>query len=125
MIGSEILKTVGLAGFEGLLNLLLQKAEGLADFAEILLFMIETLKRGEVARLLCKFFNMADEMDVFAMVTPKPAVFKMFVFDWEIYFRLCEVYRFQNLAGLELPIKHTLNYNNRGLIFKKLQKNHQ
>ena len=67
MIGSEILKTVGLAGLEGLLNLLLQKAEGLADFAEILLFMIETLKRGEVARLLCKFFNMADEMDMFFM----------------------------------------------------------
>ena len=67
MIGSEILKTVGLAGLEGLLNLLLQKAEGLADFAEILLFMIETLKRGEVARLLWKFDNMADEMDMVFM----------------------------------------------------------
>ena len=38
MIGSEILKTVGLVGLEGLLNLLLQKAEGLADFGEILVF---------------------------------------------------------------------------------------
>ena len=38
----------------------------------------------------------------------KPAVVKNFVFDWVLCFRLCEVYRFQNLVGLELPIKHAL-----------------
>ncbi len=43
MIDSEILKTVGLVGLEGLLNLLLQKAEGLADFGEILISISKTL----------------------------------------------------------------------------------
>ena len=36
------------------------------------------------------------------------AVLKNFVFDWEMCFCLCEIYRFQSLVGLELPIKHTL-----------------
>ena len=34
--------------------------------------------------------------------------FEEFVFDWEMYFRFYEVYCFQNLVGLELPIKYTL-----------------
>ena len=38
----------------------------------------------------------------------KPAVLKNFVFDWALCFCLCEVYRFQNLVGLQLPIKHAL-----------------
>ena len=38
----------------------------------------------------------------------KPALLKNFVLAWELCFRLCEVYRFRNLVGLELPIKHTL-----------------
>ena len=42
---------------------------------------------------------------VFARMNLKPAVLKNFVFDWEMCFRLCEVYRFQNWVGLELPIK--------------------
>ena len=41
----------------------------------------------------------------------KPAALKNFVPDWELCFRLCEVYLFQNSAGLELPIKHTLGVN--------------
>ena len=40
----------------------------------------------------------------------KPAVSKNFVFDWALCFRLCEVYRFQNLVGLESPIKHALTF---------------
>ena len=44
----------------------------------------------------------------FARVNLEPAAFKDFVFDWALCFRLCEVYRFQNLVGLELPIKHAL-----------------
>ena len=40
----------------------------------------------------------------------KRAILKKFVFDWGIYFCLCEVYRFfQKLVGLELPIKNTLS----------------
>ena len=39
----------------------------------------------------------------------KPAVLENFVFDWALYFHLCEVCRFQNLVALESPIKHTLN----------------
>ena len=45
---------------------------------------------------------------VFARINLKPAALKNFVFDWEACLRLCEVYHFQNLVGLELPIKHTL-----------------
>ena len=45
---------------------------------------------------------------VFAKINLKPAALENFVFDWELCFRLCEVFRFQNWVGLELPIKHTL-----------------
>ena len=41
-------------------------------------------------------------------MNPKSAVLKNFVFDWVLCFRLFKVYRFQNLVGLESPIKHTL-----------------
>ena len=44
LIDSPIPKTAVLAGLAGLLNLLLQKAEGLADFGEILDFSCRTLK---------------------------------------------------------------------------------
>ena len=43
---------------------------------------------------------------VFSWMNLKPALLKNFVFDWALCFGLCEVYRFQNLVGLELPIKH-------------------
>ena len=38
----------GLAGLEGLLNLLLRKAEGLADFGEIDVFIYETFKMRRI-----------------------------------------------------------------------------
>ena len=38
----------------------------------------------------------------------KPAVLMNVVFDWVTCFCLFEVFRFQDLVGLELPIKHTL-----------------
>ena len=41
---------------------------------------------------------------VLARMNPKPAPLKNFVFDWKPRFRLCSVYYFQNLLGLELPI---------------------
>ena len=44
LIDSPMPKTVGLAGLVGLLKLLLQKAEGLADFGEILDFICRILK---------------------------------------------------------------------------------
>ena len=47
----------------------------------------------------------------------KPAVLKNFVFDWEVCFRVCEVYLLQNLVGLELPFKHTVKVDNRSLSF--------
>ena len=57
----------GLAGLEGLLSFLLQKAEHLADFGEIPIFICEALKTmqivrvignfGFVARLVIVFFN--------------------------------------------------------------------
>ena len=45
---------------------------------------------------------------VFAKPNLKSAVLKNFVFDWALCFRLCEVYHFDYLVGLELPIKHAL-----------------
>ena len=54
---------------------------------------------------------------VFSRMNLKPAVLKNFVFDWALCFRPCEVSRFQNLAGLESPIKHTLNFIEFFLIF--------
>ena len=45
---------------------------------------------------------------IFARMNLKPAVWKNFVFDMALCFRLCYVYRGQNLVGLELPIKHAL-----------------
>ena len=39
----------GFAGLEGLLNFMLQQAEGLADLREILVFIYETLKTRRIA----------------------------------------------------------------------------
>ena len=47
---------------------------------------------------------------VFARVNLKPSALKNLVFDWEMCFRVRKVYGFQNLVGLELPIRHTLNW---------------
>ena len=45
----------------------------------------------------------------FVRMTLKRTVLKNSVFDWELCLHLCKVYRFQNLVGLELPIKDTPN----------------
>ena len=43
------------------------------------------------------------------MVNPKTTFSKITVFDFKSNFRFCKVvYSFQNLVGLELPTKHTL-----------------
>ena len=44
----KIEKTVDLAGLEELLGPLHQKAEGLADFGEILIFIFETLETRRI-----------------------------------------------------------------------------
>ena len=86
----QILIKLGLVGLEGLLNLPLLNAEGLADFGEKI--------------LLHQLIN---------MVNGKSAILEIFLLDWKIHFRLCVVYCFQDLVGLELPIKHalSLHYN--------------
>ena len=115
----EIPKTADFAGLEGLPSLLLQQAEGLTDFGRILVLFAKPCKRGEAARaamvtesvqsllpstrLVFVFFKWKPR---FARMNLKPAVLKNFVFDWALCLRLCEVYHFQNLVGLELPIKH-------------------
>ena len=74
LIDYQILKTAGLAGLAGLVGLpspLLQQAEGLAEFIEIIAFICETLKVGRICLVL-------------AMMNLKPAVFENFVFDWEM-----------------------------------------
>ena len=48
LIDSPVPKTASLAG---LLNRLLQKGEGLADFGDILDFICRTIKQGEFARV--------------------------------------------------------------------------
>ena len=113
-----------MAGLAGLLNLLLQKTEGLADFQEIHDFICRTLKtkRGDFARtatvmgnftLCCQATDSSSCLStgnlVFANVNLKPTALKNFMFDWELCLRLYEVYRFQNLVGLASPIKHTLH----------------
>ena len=47
----------------------------------------------------------------------KPGVLKNFVFDCEMCFILCEVYRFQNLEGLKLLIKHSFRSGKYVIIF--------
>ena len=49
----------------------------------------------------------------------KPVDLKNFVFDWEMCFYHSKVYRFQNLVGMEIPIKHTLGIasSNRGILY--------
>ena len=80
-------------GLAGLLNLLLQKAEGLADIGKILDFICRTLK----ARRLCSFtiignFTLCCQAPdssscfstgnlVFTRINLKPAVLKNLVFD--------------------------------------------
>ena len=44
LIDYQVPKMAGLAGLEGLPNLLLQQAEDLADFGEIFVLICETLK---------------------------------------------------------------------------------
>ena len=89
MIDSPIPKTAGLAD---LLNLL--KAEGLADFGEVFVFICATLKTRQFAcaakvielvqsllqstRLV---FVFSTENLVFARMNLKPTVFKNFAFD--------------------------------------------
>ena len=84
LIEPEFPISVCLVRSEGFLDLLLQKAEGLANFREV----------GEFSILNSK---------------PDGFNFKIFVFDSEICIHLFEDYCFQNLVSLELPIKHTLN----------------
>ena len=67
------------------MNLLFQKVAGLPDFEEALVFVSKAI-----------------------IVNLKPTVFKDFDFDWEIYLRFYHVNCFWTLAGVELPIKHTL-----------------
>ena len=82
---------------------------------------VELWKRGNFARIATVIGNFTlccqapDSSScfstgnlVFARINLKPAVLKNFVFDWEPCFHLCEVYRIQNLVGLELPIKRNL-----------------
>ena len=56
------------------------------------------------------FFKQKLRFRLFVRMNLKRVVLKNFVFDWALCFRLCEVYHFQNLVGLELPIKHALSY---------------
>ncbi len=66
-------------GVEGLLNLLLQKADGLADFGEIWFGRLET--------------------SFFVSKNLKPCVLKDRSFYWALCFHLCQVCRVQNSVG--------------------------
>ena len=122
MIDYQIPKTAGLAGLEGLPNLLHKSAEGLVDFGEILAFICKTLETRRICsccysqlsqsnhcrQALDSSSSFSNKNLIFYRMNPKPAALKKFVFDWALCFRFCEVYLFQNLVGLESPIKHTL-----------------
>ena len=92
-------------------------AEGLADFGQTLISFAKLRKRVEFARVatalpstghVSVFLNWKL---LFTRMNLKPADLKNFVFDSKMCLRVCEVYRFQNLVGLELPIKHKLRVN--------------
>ena len=101
MIDYQIPKTSGLAGLEGLPNLLLQQAEGLANFGFSFSFA-KLSKQGEFARAAMVIesfksllpsnglvFVFSTGNVVFARMNLKPASLKNFVFDWALCFRLC------------------------------------
>ena len=79
LIDYQLSKTAGLAGLEGLLSLLLQKVEGLADFGEILAFICESLKRGKFARAAMVMESVQSSL---------PSTRLVFVFfNWKLRFR--------------------------------------
>ena len=80
---------VVLVGSELLPNLLSQKAGGLTDHGEILVF-IHSRSALETK------------------VNPKPTVSIIFMLDSEIYFHRYKIYCFHNVVVLGLPIKRTL-----------------
>ena len=68
-----------MAGLECLLNLLLKKAEVLADFREILVLLCETLKQGEFALVA---------MVIESMQSLLPSTRLIFVFfNWKLHLR--------------------------------------
>ena len=119
-----ILKTVDFEDSEFVFDWLPNSENGrfgrFGNFWEILVFICETLKTKRirscwygnwvisvfVAKQRTRLHVFRLETSFFARMNLKPAVLKNFVFDWALCFRLCEVYRFQNLVGFELPIKH-------------------
>ena len=104
MIESPVPKTAGLAGLADLLNLLLEKAESLADVGEILVLTCETVKTRQIC-LCCygdsissifvathqtrprvfnwkpRFRQNESEAMILNIIDLKPAVFKNFAFD--------------------------------------------
>ena len=90
---------------------------GLAAFGEILIFICKTLRARQgcsrcygirvsaillpIIRLVSTFFNWKPHLGP----DRSKAYLKNFMFDWEMCFHLCGVYRFQNLVRLELLIK--------------------
>ena len=129
MTDSQIPKTACLA--EGLMNILLRKTEGLADFGEILVFTCVALKTKRICLPRLVIVYSTGNL-VFVRVNLKPfivqclklAALKNFVFDWEMRFHSYEGYRFQKWVGLELPIKHTPNTipSLRSLLFSEFGK---
>ena len=97
-------KTAGLAGLQGPLNLLPQKAKGLADFGEILDFICKTLKTKQ----LCS--HVATVIVTLLFVAKHQTRLRVFQQEPRLRQDKSETccYRFQDLVGMELPIKHTL-----------------
>ena len=118
-----------LGSFIRLANLLLLKPEDFAVFGEIIVFICEPLKMKwissvhqfiSVAAVIGNFYSFLPSTRLVIVLSTESlnfvrknlklvhSVLKDFVFDWEMYFLFCEFCRFENLVGLELPIKHTL-----------------
>ena len=85
----------------------------MADVGEIIASICDALKTRRIcSRCYSKSVTLlfVDKHQTRLCVFQQETSFSQnFVFDWEICFRLCDAYRFQNLEGLELPIKHTLS----------------
>ena len=111
MIVFQILKTVGLADLEGLLSLLLLKAEDLADFEKSLIFICETLK---TLLICCSCYSNRDSLSSIIFVFeifkfPRNFPAKSFTVKVALHLRWLTAEKFENYETVKggcIPIKN-------------------
>ena len=87
--------------FQRLQNLLPQKLEGFADFAEILISIIST-------KFVCCVTSFKETQTSLSIIILRSLPFPEFVFFWIHVFEGFDVCEFQNSEGFKAPKKHAL-----------------